>query len=94
MENIIAIVITAFAASAAGYILRLVYAKLNIKSAEQTSKRIVEETMLIAETKSKGILLDARLAVDRERKEFEHKIKERRQSVQNIETGLTSAKKI
>jgi ribonuclease Y len=88
MENIIAIVITAFAASAAGYILRLVYAKLNIKSAEQTSKRIVEETMLIAETKSKGILLDARLAVDRERKEFEHKIKERRQSVQNIENRL------
>ncbi|OEG69857.1 ribonuclease Y [Candidatus Endomicrobiellum trichonymphae] len=88
MGNIIVIVITAFVASVAGYILRLVYAKLNIRSAEQTSKRIAEEAWLIAETKSKGILLDARLAVDRERKEFEHKIKERRQSVQNMENRL------
>jgi ribonuclease Y len=88
MENIIVIVITAFAALAAGYILRLVYAKLNIKSAEQTSKRIIEEKRLIAETKLKGFLLDAKLAVDRERKEFEYKIKERRQSVQSMENRL------
>jgi ribonuclease Y len=88
MENITAIVVTALAASAAGYILRLIYAKLNVRSAEQTSKRIIEEARLIAETKSKGILLDARLVIDRERKEFEHKIKERRQSVQNLENRL------
>ncbi len=88
MENIIGIITTAFTALAAGYILRLVYAKLNARSAEQTSKKIVEEMRLIAETKSKGIILDARLAIDRERKEFEHKIKERRQSVQNMENRL------
>jgi ribonuclease Y len=88
MGNIVVIFTTAFVSSAVGYILRLIYAKLNVRSAEQTSKRIVEEMKLIAETKSKEILLDARLAVDRERKEFEHRIKERRQSVQNMENRL------
>ncbi len=89
MVNVIVIVIiTAFVALAAGYILRLTYAKLNVRSAEQTSKRIVEEAELIAKTKSKEILLDARLAVDRERKEFEHKVKERKQSVLNMENRL------
>ncbi|MDR0820389.1 MAG: ribonuclease Y [Endomicrobium sp.] len=88
MKNIIVLVITAFAASAAGYILRLIYARLNLKSAEQTSKKIMEEARMISETKSKEILLDASLVVDRERKEFEHKIKERRQSIQNMENRL------
>ncbi|MDR0800347.1 MAG: ribonuclease Y [Endomicrobium sp.] len=88
MENAMVIVITAFAASAIGYILRLIYARLDLKSAEQTSERIVKEAKLIAETKSKEIILDARLAVDRERKEFEHKIKERKQFVQNTENRL------
>ncbi|GHT05877.1 ribonuclease Y [Endomicrobiia bacterium] len=88
MGNITVIVITAFVASVVGYILRLIYAKLNIRSAEQTSKRVIEEMKLIAETKAKEIILDARLIVDRERKEFEHKIKERRQFIQNMENKL------
>ncbi|BAV58875.1 ribonuclease Y [Endomicrobiia bacterium] len=88
MGNITVIVITAFVASIVGYILRLIYAKLNIRSAEQTSKRVIEEMKLIAETKAKEIILDARLIVDRERKEFEHKIKERRQFIQNMENKL------
>jgi ribonuclease Y len=89
MENVIVIIITAFVALVIGYSLRLIYAKLNVNSAEQISKRIIEEMELIAKTKSKEILLDARLVVDRERKDFEHKIKERRQSVQNIENRLS-----
>ncbi|BAG13805.1 ribonuclease Y [Candidatus Endomicrobiellum trichonymphae] len=88
MGNITVIVITAFVASIVGYILRLIYAKLNIRSVEQTSKRVIEEMKLIAETKAKEIILDARLIVDRERKEFEHKIKERRQFIQNMENKL------
>jgi ribonuclease Y len=88
MGNVIVIVVTAFVALVAGYVLRLIHAKLNVKSAEQTSKKNIEETELMAKTKAKEILLDARLAVDRERKEFEHKIKERRQSVQNTENRL------
>ncbi|GMO53851.1 MAG: ribonuclease Y [Candidatus Endomicrobiellum trichonymphae] len=88
MGNITVIVITAFVASIIGYSLRLIYAKLNIRSAEQTSKRVIEEMKLIAETKAKEIILDARLIVDRERKEFEHKIKERRQFIQNMENKL------
>ena len=73
MENVMVIVITAFVALTVGYILRFIYARLDIRSAERTSERIVEEAKLIAETKSKEIILDARLAIDGERKEFEHK---------------------
>ncbi|MCA6079467.1 MAG: ribonuclease Y [Endomicrobium sp.] len=88
MENVMVIVITAFVALAVGYILRFIYARLDVRSAERTSERIVEEAKLIAETKSKEIILDARLAIDGERKEFEHKIKERKQAVQNTENRL------
>jgi len=88
MENIAAIIITAFIALAVGYVLRLVYAKLNAKSIEQISERIIKEAKLIAETKSKEALLEAKLVVDKERREFEGEIKEKRHSIQSIENRL------
>jgi len=88
MENIAAIIITAFIALAVGYVLRLVYAKLNAKSIEQVSERIIKEAKLIAETKSKEALLEAKLVVDKERREFEGEIKEKRHSIQSIENRL------
>ena len=66
-------------AAITGYVLRLVYAKVNAKSAEQISERIVKEAKMVAETKTKEALLEAKVIVDRERKEFEHDIKERKQ---------------
>jgi ribonuclease Y len=72
----------------AGYILRLVYAKVNAKSAEQISERIIKEAKMVAETKTKEALLEAKVIVDRERKEFEQEIKERKQSVQNMENRI------
>ncbi|MDR1942077.1 MAG: ribonuclease Y [Endomicrobium sp.] len=89
MENLIAIIVTALAAFAAGYILRFVYAKLNAKAAEQDSIRIIKEANLMAETKKKEAMLDAKLIVDKERKEFEQEIKERKQTVQNMENRLS-----
>jgi ribonuclease Y len=75
-------------AAITGYVLRLVYAKVNAKSAEQISERIVKEAKMVAETKTKEALLEAKVIVDRERKEFEHEIKERKQSVQNMENRI------
>jgi ribonuclease Y len=88
MGNFMTIVMAAFVALLAGYILRLIYAKLNVKSAEQISERIVKEAKMIAETKLKEALLEAKLVVDKERKEFEYEIKERKQSIQNMEKRL------
>jgi ribonuclease Y len=71
-----------------GYVLRLVYAKVNAKSAEQISERIIKEAKMVAETKTKEALLEAKVIVDRERKEFEQEVKERKQSVQNMENRI------
>ncbi|MDR2399084.1 MAG: ribonuclease Y [Endomicrobium sp.] len=68
----------------AGYVLRLVYAKVNAKSAEQISERIIKEAKMLAESKTKEALLEAKVIVDKERKEFEQEIKEKKRSVQNM----------
>ncbi|MDR3253688.1 MAG: ribonuclease Y [Endomicrobium sp.] len=88
MDNLTAVIIIAFAAFVAGYILRLVYAKLNAKSVEQISERIIKEANLIAETKLKEALLEAKIIVDKERKEFEQEIKEKRQFIKNTENRI------
>jgi ribonuclease Y len=75
-------------ATITGYVLRLVYAKVNAKSAEQISERIIKEAKMVAETKAKEALLEAKVIVDKERKEFELDIKERKQSVQNMENRI------
>jgi ribonuclease Y len=72
----------------AGYVLRLVYAKVNAKSAEQISERIIKEAKMLAESKTKEALLEAKVIVDKERKEFEQEIKERKRSVQNMENRI------
>jgi ribonuclease Y len=87
MENFTTIV-AVLAALAAGYVLRLIYAKVNAKSTEQISERIIKEAKMMAETKSKEALLEAKVIVDRERKEFDQEIKERKQSVQSMENRL------
>jgi ribonuclease Y len=71
-----------------GYVLRVIYAKINVKSAEQISERIIKEAKMVADTKTKEALLEAKVIVDRERKEFEQEIKERKQSVQNMENRM------
>ena len=88
MGNVVVIIITAFVALIVGYILRFSYAKLNAKSIEQISERIIKEAKLIAETKSKETLLEAKLIVDKERKYFEQEIREKKQFIQSTENRL------
>ncbi|MCL2390896.1 MAG: ribonuclease Y [Endomicrobia bacterium] len=88
MENMIAIAITAAVAFVIGFVLRLVYAKMNAKSTEQVSEQIIKEAKLTAEAKLKDALIEAKQIVDKERKEFEQEIKERKQSAQNTENRL------
>jgi ribonuclease Y len=71
-----------------GYVLRVVYAKINAKSVEQISERIIKEAKMVADAKTKEALLEAKVIVDKERKEFENEIKERKQSVQNMENRI------
>ncbi|GHT37581.1 ribonuclease Y [Endomicrobiia bacterium] len=88
MENFTVIVAATLAGLVIGYVVRFIYAKLNAKSAEHISGRIIKEAKIISEAKTKEALLDAKLIVDKERKEFEHEIRERKQSVQNLENRV------
>ncbi len=89
MENtIVIIIVTAVVAFAIGFVLRLVYAKINAKSAEQVSERIIKEAKMMADTKAKEALLEAKEIVAKERKEFELEIKEKKQASQNMENRL------
>ncbi|MDR3196200.1 MAG: ribonuclease Y [Endomicrobium sp.] len=81
-------VIIGIAAAIAGYVLRLVYSKVNAKSVEQISERMIKEAKMLAETKIKEALLEAKVIVDKERKEFEHEIKDRKQSIHNMENRI------
>jgi ribonuclease Y len=87
VEEMVAIIIIV-ASVVFGYVLRVVYAKVNAKSAEQISERIIKEAKMVADTKTKEALLEAKVIVDKERKEFENEIKERKQSVQNMENRI------
>lgn len=89
MENwIVVTLVTALLALVAGYVLRLVMAKISAKSAEQDSKRIINEANLKSENLLKKAMLDAKEIVDKERKEFEQEIKEKKQSSQALENRL------
>jgi ribonuclease Y len=85
---LLAICITAIVAAGAGYVLRVIFAKLNAKSAEQVSERIIKEAKLIAETQSKEALLQAKVTIDKERKEFEQEFREKKQTAQSMENRL------
>jgi ribonuclease Y len=88
MGNFTLIILVAIAALVLGYILCLIYARINIRSAGQISERIIKEAKLVAETKSKEALLEAKIIVDREKKEFDQETRERRHSLQNMENRL------
>ncbi|GHT41108.1 ribonuclease Y [Endomicrobiia bacterium] len=88
MENFTVIVTTTLVGLVIGYVVRFIYAKLNAKSAEHISERIIKEAKIISEAKTKEALLDAKLIVDKERKGLEHEIRERKQSVQNLENRV------
>ncbi|MDR1952299.1 MAG: ribonuclease Y [Elusimicrobiota bacterium] len=85
---ILTICITALTALCAGYLLRFVFAKMNANSAEQVSEKIINEAKLLAQTKSKEAMLEAKLIVDKERKEFEQEIRERKQAIQSQENRI------
>lgn len=68
-----------------GYVIRVVYARTQAKSAEHTAERILSEAKLLAETKKKEGLLEVKEQMEKERREFEKETRERRQELQNLE---------
>lgn len=71
-----------------GYYIRIMIAKTQMKSAELTAQRLIEDAKIMAETKKKEGILEVKETMERERREFEKETRERRQEQQNFERRL------
>jgi len=71
-----------------GYVARVIYARTQARSAEQTAQRLVSEAKIMAEAKKKEGLLEVKEHMEKERREFEQETRERRQETQNLERRL------
>lgn len=72
-----------------GYVLRLIYAKISLISAEKMAKRIISEAEAKAEAKKKEGLLEIKETLERERREFERETYQRRKDLENLEKRLS-----
>ncbi|MDR2709483.1 MAG: Rnase Y domain-containing protein, partial [Elusimicrobiota bacterium] len=86
--TILIIILTALIAFACGYILRFLFGKLSIKSAEQLSEKIVKDAEVKAASKLKEALLEAKTSADIQKRAFEQEMRERKHAVQNLENRL------
>lgn len=86
--NVVLLAVACIAGLVAGYLIRLLYARGQAKSAEQMAERILNEASILAETKKKEGLLEVRETMERERRQFEQETRERRQELQNQEKRL------
>ena len=71
-----------------GYYFRTFLAKTQMKSAEQTAQRLIEDAKLVSDAKKKEGLLEVKETMERERREFEKETRDRRLELQNVERRL------
>jgi len=85
---IIGAAIASFISFRIGYNRRKSDAEAEIGSAEEESKRILNDALKAAESKKREILLEAKEEVHRSRIELDREIKERRNEIQRLERRL------
>ncbi|MFH1368307.1 MAG: ribonuclease Y [Elusimicrobiota bacterium] len=88
MSIYLIIIAVSFLGIVLGYFARMMYAKTQMKSAERTAQRLIDEARASAENKKKEGLLEVKEVMERERREFERETRERRQEQQNFERRL------
>jgi len=71
-----------------GWLIRWLYARFQLSSAEQKASRIVSEALREAEAKKKEAILESKDQLLRERNELEKETRERRIELQRIERRL------
>lgn len=87
MEVILYIVLP-LAGTLLGWLLRWIYAKVQLSSIEQKAERIKRDAIKEAETKKKEVLLEAKDQLLKERNQQERENRERRNEVQKFERRL------
>jgi ribonucrease Y len=76
------------AAAILGWLIRWLYARFQLSSAEQKASRIVSEALREAEAKKKEAILESKDQLLRERNQLEKETRERRIELQRIERRL------
>jgi ribonuclease Y len=71
-----------------GWLIRWLYARIQLSSAEQSAARLLQEAERDAEAKKKEALLEGRDRLMRERAQLERETRERRAELQRIERRL------
>ncbi len=85
---IVGIVVGAVIGVVLGIVYRKKVAEKEIKSAEEESKRIVNEAIKAAESRKREALIEAKDEIHRNRTEFDRETKERRKELTNLERNL------
>ncbi len=71
-----------------GFLIRFIISKQSLLSAEQKSKRIIEDAQREAESRKKEVILEAKDALFNDKKEFEREVREQRNEVKKLENRL------
>ena len=71
-----------------GWLIRFVYARIQVSSAEQKAKRIVQDAVKESEAKRRELLLETKDQLIRERSQLEQETRERRGEIQRLERRL------
>lgn len=90
MSGIIWLLIGLCVGALVGFIIRMVYAKTRLTSAEKEAARILSNATRDIETRKKEMLMEAKEEIHRARQEFDRDTKERRNEVQQLERRLSN----
>lgn len=71
-----------------GWIIRWLYARFQVTSAEQKAERIIQDAIKESEAKRRELLLETKDQLIRERSQLEREIRERRGEIQRLERRL------
>ena len=90
MDSILIPISAVILGFAIGYIVRIIYAKSHIKSAERIAEHMLNEAKAVADAKKKEGLLEIKDLMEKERKQFENETRERRREIQSLEQRLAN----
>ncbi len=88
LEIIITAIVALLVGIGAGYIIRSMYAKYQVKTAENVAEKLLSDAKNQAEAKKREGLLEVKETMEKERREFEKETRERRLELQNFERRL------
>ncbi len=71
-----------------GWLIRWLYAKIQVTSSEQRAKRIIQDAVKESEAKKRELLLETKDQLIRERSQLEKETRERRAEIQHLERRI------